>query len=117
MKKQKLIELCRYYIAGVQYYDYKLALEKGLKDRMYVDLLQEKENPHDKSAIRIEYQGIKLGYVPKGNIVATGISPQVILNRYHEAGETIYSSIVKINRHNQTYNMFLVKSCIEDFVK
>lgn len=33
-----------------------------------LELVHEPENEHDKDAIRVEYKGIKLGYMPRGNI-------------------------------------------------
>lgn len=33
-----------------------------------LDLVPEPENEHDKDAIRVEYKGIKLGYVPSGHM-------------------------------------------------
>lgn len=51
-------------LAGFQYYD-----GKGLWDRMRtgdaLTLVREPQNPHDANAVRVEWQGQPLGYVPR----------------------------------------------------
>lgn len=51
-------------LAGYQYYDGK-ALWHEIKPGDMLTLVREPDNPHDASAIRLEWRGRKLGYVPR----------------------------------------------------
>lgn len=51
-------------LAGYQYYDGK-ALWHEMKPGDTLALVREPDNPHDANAIRLEWQGRKLGYVPR----------------------------------------------------
>lgn len=51
-------------LAGYQYYDGK-ALWHEMKPGDALALVREPDNPHDANAIRLEWQGRKLGYVPR----------------------------------------------------
>ena len=50
-------------IAGFKYWDGALVLDQ-LKPGMALDLVAEPDNPHDPSAIALNYKGTKLGFVP-----------------------------------------------------
>lgn len=51
-------------LAGFQYYDGRTWWE-GMKVGDPLTLVREPDNPHDANAIRVEWQGHKLGYVPR----------------------------------------------------
>jgi hypothetical protein len=51
-------------LAGYQHYDGK-ALWHEMKPGDALTLVREPDNPHDASAIRLEWRGRKLGYVPR----------------------------------------------------
>lgn len=51
-------------LAGYQHYDGK-ALWHEMKPGDMLALVREPDNPHDANAIRLEWQGRKLGYVPR----------------------------------------------------
>jgi hypothetical protein len=51
-------------LAGFQYYDGS-TLWPLLKVGDTLALVREKDNPHDPAAIRLEWQGRKIGYVPR----------------------------------------------------
>lgn len=51
-------------LAGYQYYDGK-ALWHEIKPGDALTLVREPDNPHDANAIRLEWRGRKLGYVPR----------------------------------------------------
>ncbi len=51
-------------VAGFKYYDGK-ALWDGIKVGDRLNLVREPDNPHDGNAVRIEWNGRKLGYVPR----------------------------------------------------
>lgn len=55
-----------FHIAGVQFHEYREALKDlDLKVGTEVDLVPEPENKFDPNAVRIEFKGMHLGYVPK----------------------------------------------------
>lgn len=51
-------------LAGFQYYDGK-ALWNEMKPGDALTLLRERDNPHDANAVRIEWNGSRLGYIPR----------------------------------------------------
>jgi hypothetical protein len=51
-------------LAGFRYYDGRV-LWSGIKVGDPLILVREPDNPHDANAIRVEWQGQKLGYVPR----------------------------------------------------
>ncbi len=51
-------------LAGVRYYDAK-ALWDEMKVGDTLALVREPDNPHDANAVRVEWRGYKLGYVPR----------------------------------------------------
>lgn len=51
-------------LAGFRYHEAKAAFaELRAGDRL--DLVREPNNPHDANAVRVEWRGRKLGYVPR----------------------------------------------------
>lgn len=61
-------------LAGSQYYDL-LAVRPLLKVGDALNLVREPDNRHDLNAVRVEWQGHKLGYVPRteNNAVAAAL--------------------------------------------
>lgn len=51
-------------LAGSQFHDLE-ALRPRLREGDPLTLVREPENPHDPRAVRVEWQGHKLGYVPR----------------------------------------------------
>ena len=60
----KVYELNDFYIAGFQYHRGP-ALIHQMRDGMALGLAAEPENPYDPSAVRIEFGGRHVGYVPR----------------------------------------------------
>lgn len=54
-----------FHVAGFSYYDGLEAADQ-LKPGVIVDLVREVNNPYDPNAVVIRYNGIKLGYIPRG---------------------------------------------------
>lgn len=98
--KTKQEEICRCSLSGVQYSDYQLCV--GIKADSKLKLYWERSNQYDNMAIRVEYCGIKIGYIPKGTF-------QNLLHEYRERGIKIVATIVSYNRNNPTWYMFTVK--------
>lgn len=57
--------LSSFYVAGFQRYDGATVLSK-MEAGSPVELILEPENPHDPDAIMIYFDGVKIGYVPRG---------------------------------------------------
>ncbi len=51
-------------LAGSQFHALK-HLHSGLRPGDRLDLVREPDNPHDPMAVRVEWRGHKLGYVPR----------------------------------------------------
>lgn len=86
----------RFNLAGVQYGDYQLVF-KYLKAGTVVQLIGEPSNPRDKKAIRVEYKGIKLGYIPQGTI------HQSELWNAHNRGFKCIGVITAFNKNNPSW--------------
>lgn len=56
--------LFRGYVAGFQFHEGPALLER-MRTGDPVTLVREPENPHDRHAVRIDYGGRKVGYVPR----------------------------------------------------
>lgn len=51
-------------VAGFQYHEGE-AVWAGLREGLVVDLVREADNVHDDKAVRIDWAGRKLGYLPR----------------------------------------------------
>ena len=51
-------------LAGFRHYD-GAAIWRDMKPGDRLELVREPENPYDSGAIRVEWRGVKLGYVPR----------------------------------------------------
>jgi hypothetical protein len=51
-------------LAGFQYYEGE-ALWQRMREGDKLDLVREPDNAHDANAVRVEWQGVKLGYLPR----------------------------------------------------
>jgi len=51
-------------VAGFQYHDGE-AVRPALREGCALDLVREPHNPHDGQAVRIDWRGRKLGYLPR----------------------------------------------------
>lgn len=96
-------------LAGVQYSDYQL-IAGGLKPGTVVDLVGEPGNPHDSTAIRVEYQKIKLGYIPKNTMcIVIPYSLNYNLWVHHNKGAKIIGVITAFEKSNPTWNMITIQ--------
>lgn len=51
-------------LAGFQYYSGE-ALWQQMREGDRLDLIREPDNAHDANAVRVEWRGVKLGYLPR----------------------------------------------------
>lgn len=82
-------------LAGFQYYDGR-TLWEGMKVGDPLTLVREPDNPHDANAIRVEWQGHKLGYVPRRD------NPH--LARQMDLGAAVEGRIIELHQHRNGRN-------------
>lgn len=92
----------RFNLAGVQFSDYQLIF-KHLKPGTVVKLVGEPYNIWDRWAVRVEYKGIKLGYVPKHSI------HQSELWNSHRRGSKCVGVVTAFNKTNPTWCMITIQ--------
>lgn len=93
----------RFNVAGVQYSDYQLILG-GIKPGSLVKFIGEPSNQYDRMAIRIEYSGISIGYVPRCSI------QQSELWEAHRQGRRCIGYVTAFNKTNPTWAMITVQA-------
>jgi hypothetical protein len=90
-------------LAGLRYYD-GAAVWDEMRAGDALALVREPANPHDPNAIRIEWRGRMLGYVPRRE--------NANLARQIDLGAAATGRIVEMNRHRNgrkrfTYEIFV----------
>ena len=77
-------------LAGFRYAEASLVwADLRLGDRL--DLVREPDNPHDRNAVRVEWRGRKLGYVPRTENEALAWAM--------DRGETLTARISRLQEH------------------
>lgn len=89
-------------IAGVQYSDYQ-KIDKKLKLGKILALVGEPSNPFDCCAIRVEADGIHIGYIPKHSI------EQSYIWEAHRKGRKVIAILTAINRTNPTWSWYSIE--------
>lgn len=83
-------------LAGFQYYDGR-DLWREMKPGDTLTLVREPGNPHDANAIRLEWKGRKLGYVPRRDNSA--------LARQMDRGMTVEARIMALKARSNGRNL------------
>lgn len=96
----------RFSVAGVQYSDYQ-RVENKLKLGAQVRFIGERNNPFDRYAIRIEYDGTRIGYVPKSSAVQQGLWKE------YAAKSIIIGVVTAVNKTNPTWAMITVQILVK----
>jgi hypothetical protein len=78
-------------LAGFRYHE-AAAVWKDLAVRDRLDLVREPANPHDGNAVRVEWRGRKLGYVPRAENAALAWAM--------DRGEPVSARISALREHN-----------------
>ncbi len=73
-------------LAGYRYYEAP-ALAAAIQPGEDLDLVREPDNPHDANAVRVEWRGRKLGYVPRASNAALAWAI--------DSGETVTARVVR----------------------
>ena len=77
-------------LAGFRYHEAKAVFaDLRLGDRL--DLVREPDNPHDANAVRVEWRGKKLGYVPRRQNAALAWAM--------DRGEAVSARVSRIRKH------------------
>ena len=82
-------------VMGFRYYEGK-ALWPELRVGQMLTLVREPDNPHDTQAIRVEWQGHKLGYVPRAD--------NIDLARLMDNGAAVEARITKLEKSRRPNN-------------
>ncbi len=87
-------------LAGFRYYageDLWMQMREG--DRL--TLVREPDNPHDAKAVRVEWRGQKLGYLPRRENAAVAGAM--------DGGEAVDARIAKLRRHRNPWQRLLIE--------
>lgn len=87
-------------LAGFQFYAGK-ALWDEMKEGDALALIREPENAHDANAIRVEWRGRKLGYLPRAENRAVAAEM--------DHGGKVEARIARLNRHRDPWKRILVE--------
>ena len=82
-------------VMGFRYYD-GMAVWPELRAGQMLTLVRESDNPHDRQAIRVEWQSHKLGYVPRVD--------NVDLARLMDNGAAVEARITKLEKSRRPNN-------------
>ncbi|WP_310452927.1 HIRAN domain-containing protein [Sulfuritalea sp.] len=87
-------------LAGFRYYAGE-SLWRDMRAGDRLALIREADNPHDGNAVRIEWRGQKLGYLPRAEnrAVATAM----------DRGEAVDARIAKLREHRNPWQRMLIE--------
>lgn len=87
-------------LAGFRYYAGE-ALWQEMRPGDRLTMVREADNPHDANAVRIEWRGQKLGYLPRAEnrAVATAI----------DNGDAVDARIAKLRQHRNPWQRVLIE--------
>lgn len=86
-------------LAGFRYYAGEVLWDK-LREGDALSLIREPDNAHDANAVRVEWQGQKLGYLPRAQNQAVAAAM--------DAGERVDARIAKLRQARNPWHRFLV---------
>lgn len=85
-------------LAGFQYYAGK-ANWNEIREGDALTLVREPDNPHDALAVRVDWQGVKLGYVPRRD--------NATLARLMDRGTQLNATIVRLTKSRNPWQRIL----------
>jgi hypothetical protein len=87
-------------LAGFRYYAGE-TLWPAMREGDRLTLVREPDNPHDANAVRVEWRGQKLGYLPRAEnrAVATAM----------DGGENVAARIEKLRPHRNPWQRVLIE--------
>lgn len=87
-------------LAGFRYYAGE-ALWQEMREGDRLKLIREADNPHDAHAVRIEWRGQKLGYLPSAENRAVA----AVMDK----GEAIDARVAKLRQHRNPWQRVLIE--------
>lgn len=87
-------------LAGFRYYAGE-ALWQEMREGDRLKLIREADNPHDAHAVRIEWRGQKLGYLPRAENRAVA----AVMDK----GEAIDARVAKLRQHRNPWQRVLIE--------
>jgi hypothetical protein len=87
-------------LAGFQYHAGAVLWEQ-MRIGDHLDLIREPDNAHDPRAIRIEWQGQKLGYLPRKENAAVAAAM--------DTGERVEARIARMREHKNPWQRILIE--------
>ena len=87
-------------LAGFRYYAGE-ELWSQMREGDRLTLVREPNNPHDAKAVRIEWRGQKLGYLPRAENAAVAGAM--------DGGEAVDARIAKLRRHRNAWQRVLIE--------
>ncbi|MBM3342091.1 MAG: HIRAN protein [Betaproteobacteria bacterium] len=91
-------------LAGFQYYDGK-ALWNEMKVGDVLTLVREPDNPHDANAVRVEWKGSRLGYIPRRE--------NADVARQMDRGAAVKARIVKLTEARNPWQRVLFEVYVD----
>ena len=91
-------------LAGFQFYDGK-ALWDEMKPGDRLVLVRERDNPHDANAVRVEWNGNRLGYIPRRE--NTDVARQM------DRGAPVKARIVKLTQARNPWQRILFEVYVD----
>lgn len=87
-------------LAGFQYYAGE-TLWQAIREGDRLTLVREPDNPHDANAVRVEWRGQKLGYLPRAENRAVAAAL--------DGGERVSARIARLRPHRNPWQRVLVE--------
>ena len=87
-------------LAGFRYYAGE-ALWQDMREGDRLTLVREADNPHDANAVRIEWRGQKLGYLPRAENRSVAAAM--------DGGEAVDARIAKLRQHRNPWQRVLIE--------
>ncbi len=87
-------------LAGFRYYAGE-DLWQEMREGDRLTLIREADNPHDAKAVRVEWRGQKLGYLPRAENAAVAAAM--------DAGEAVDARIAKLRQHRNPWQRVLIE--------
>lgn len=94
-------------IAGMRYWDGAFVLSE-FRPGENLSLVAEPSNPHDPDAVAICWEGLKLGYIPRGE----NALPAQLLAFGHD--DVLECRVLKVNERAETYHQVRVDLFMTD---
>jgi len=91
-------------LAGFQFYDGKILWDE-MKAGDVLNLVREHDNPHDTNAVRVEWKGSRLGYIPRRE--NTDVARQM------DRGAPVKARIVKLTQARNPWQRILFEVYVD----